>query len=187
VPDLTFRRYDAAAARTVRDVVADIHRDAYAERIATGDGFAADQAFMQRYDAYTARDGFDLVLALDQDGETVGQAWGWPLDAAAGAGWWRGLVEAPEPDFTREDGRRTFALSEIMVRRSATGQGIAHPLHDELLDARAESRATLLVRPTNTTAYRAYERWGWRPVAQLRPGWPDAPLMDVLVLPLPMR
>jgi hypothetical protein len=71
VPDLTFRRYGAAAARTVRDLVADIHRDAYAEHIATGDGFAADKAFMQRYDAYTARTGFDLVLAVDQDGASL--------------------------------------------------------------------------------------------------------------------
>jgi hypothetical protein len=28
------------------------------------------------------------------------------------------------------------------------------------------------------------QKWGWRKVAQLRPGWPDAPLFDVLILPL---
>jgi hypothetical protein len=42
------------------------------------------------------------------------------------------------------------------------------------------------VRPDNSAAYAAYLRWGWRPVARLRPGWPDAPLMDVLILPLPL-
>ncbi|PZS37998.1 MAG: hypothetical protein DLM62_16175 [Pseudonocardiales bacterium] len=68
-----------------------------------------------------------------------------------------------------------------------TGQGVAHALHDELLKSRREARATLLVRPENTTAYRAYTRWGWRPVGHLRPAWPDAPLMDVLIISLPLR
>jgi ribosomal protein S18 acetylase RimI-like enzyme len=183
--NLTFRRYDAAAARTVRDLVADIHRDAYAEEIATTDPFASEEAFMTRFDAYTARDGFDLLIAVDDAGQAIGQAWGWPL--TPGTGWWHGLIKAPEPDFTAEDGRRTFALSEIMVRQAFTRRGIAHALHGELLFARPEQRATLLVRPDNTIAYRAYERWGWQPVAELRPNWPDAPLMDVLILPLPQH
>lgn len=177
-----FRRYDAAGAKTVRDLVADIHRDAYGEQV-TGDTFSSDEAFMRRFDAYTARDGFDLLMAVDDAGEAVGQAWGWPL--SADTAWWRGLIEPPEPGFTDEDGHRTFALSEIMVRRAFTGRGIAHALHDELLSGRTEQRATLLVRPANTTAYQAYQRWGWRPVAKLRPDWPGAPLMDVLLLPLP--
>ena len=101
---------------------------------------------------------------------------------------------APAPDerepagglFTEEDGKRTFAFSEIMVRQAWTGRGIAHALHDELLRGRDEQRATLLVEPDNPTAYRAYLRWGWRKVAQLRPAWPGAPLFDVLILPLPV-
>ncbi|MER7133078.1 GNAT family N-acetyltransferase [Streptosporangium saharense] len=178
---VTFQRLDAAEARQHRDLVADIHRDAYAERIATGDGFASGEAFLRRFDAYTSRDGFDLVFA-HVDGVAVGQAWGWAL--TSGSAWWNGLEAEPEPGFADEDGTRTFALSEIMVRRSWTGQGIARALHDTLLAARTEQRATLLVRPDNTTAYGAYTRWGWHKVAQLRPGWPDAPLMDVLILPL---
>jgi hypothetical protein len=74
-----------------------------------------------------------------------------------------------------------------MVRQRWTGQGIAHALHDELLRGRAEQRATLLVDPVNETAYRAYVKWGWRKASQLRPGWPGAPLFDVLMLPLPLR
>ena len=73
-----------------------------------------------------------------------------------------------------------------MVRREWTGQGIAHALHDELLRRRPETRATLLVEPDNTRAYRAYVSWGWKRVAQLRPGWPDAPIFDVLILDLPL-
>ena len=98
-----------------------------------------------------------------------------------------GLDAEPEPGFTIEDGQRTFALSEIMVRQKWTGRGVAHALHDELLSTRPEKRATLLVEPENTVAYRAYTAWGWQKVAQLRPAWPDAPLFDVLILPLPAR
>lgn len=179
---LSFRRFTATEARRHRELVADIHRDAYAERIATGDPFASEAAFMERFDAYTGRDGFDLVVAY-RGGTAVGQAWGWPL--TADTAWWNGLESEPEPGFTHEDGTRTFALSELMVRRAWTGRGIAHALHDTLLAARPERRATLLVRPDNTDAYNAYLRWGWRKISRLRPGWPDAPLMDVLILDLP--
>jgi ribosomal protein S18 acetylase RimI-like enzyme len=182
--EVTFRRLDAAAARRRRDLVADIHRDAYADRIATGEAFAGDEAFMTRFDAYTGRGGFDFVFAYAGD-TAVGQAWGWALTPETA--WWNGLVSEPEPGFTGEDGTRTFALSEIMVRRAWTGRGIAHALHDTLLSARTEQRATLLVRPDNTAAYNAYTRWGWRKVSQLRPGWPGAPLMDVLLLELPLK
>jgi len=73
-----------------------------------------------------------------------------------------------------------------MVRQARKGQGIAHALHDELLSARTEQRAELFVEPGNTVAYRAYIHWGWRKVAEIRPSLPDAPLFDVLVLPLPL-
>jgi GNAT superfamily N-acetyltransferase len=183
VPDPTFRWYDATAARATRDTVALVHRESYADRIESGDPFYTVEAFMKRFDAYTSRDGFDLIIAFI-DGEPVGQAWGWAL--RPNSAWWHGLVGEVEPGFTKEDGKRTFALSEIMVRRAYTGRGIAHALHDQLLGHRHEARATLLVNPTNETAYRAYLRWGWQKVAQLRPDWPDAPLFNVLILPLPI-
>jgi len=148
------------------------------------DPFNSPDTWMRRFDAYTSAAGFDLVIAR-MGGEPAGQAWGWPL--AAKSSWWTGLVAEPEPEFTEEDGTRTFALSEIMVRSDFAGRGVAHALHDELLAGRHERRATLLVEPDNITAYRAYSSWGWQQAAQLRPDWPDAPLFDVLILPLPVR
>lgn len=115
---------------------------------------------------------------MDLEGGAGGAA-GWPLNATTA--WWTGISHEPEPDFTRENGRRTFALSEIMVATDWSGKGIAHALHDELLSARHEQRATLLVEPENVMAFRAYLHWGWRKVAELRPGWPDAPLFEVLI------
>jgi GNAT superfamily N-acetyltransferase len=164
--EVNFRRFDAAEARRLRSTV---------------DPFDTTEAFMHRFDSYASQPNFDLVVAY-RGGEAIGQAWGWPLTEHTQ--WWAGLPSEPGPDFTREDGNRTFALSEIMVSWEWTGRGIAHVLHDELLSARPESRATLLVEPDNPTAYRAYLHWGWRKVAQLRPGWNHAPTFDVLILTL---
>ncbi|WP_207401065.1 hypothetical protein [Actinomadura roseirufa] len=183
---MAFRRFDAEGARAQRDVVSRIHRDAYADVIATGEQFASDEAFMTRFDAYTARAGLELVIAYegrDAAALPIAQAWGWPLSLRTA--WWDGLIEQPDATFTDEDGTRTFALSEIMVSRAWTGRGVAHALHDELLAPRTEERATLLVRPDNP-AYAIYSRWGWRKAARLRPGWPGAPLFDVLMLSLPL-
>lgn len=179
--DLNFVRLDRMGARAQRDTVELVYCDAYAENIASGGRFESAEAAMTRFDAYTSRDGFDLVMGY-LHGEPVGQAWGWPL--VPNTAWWQGLRTELEAGFTTEDGARTFALSEIMVRRGWTGHGIAHALHDELLRNRHESRATLLVRPENATAYQAYTRWGWQRVAELRPDWADAPLLDVLIRPL---
>ncbi|MCP2337323.1 GNAT family N-acetyltransferase [Actinomadura rupiterrae] len=180
---VTFRHFGSKDASELRDVVADIHQDAYGQKIAEGDRFAAEQAFMRRFDAYTQRDGFDLVIAYN-DGWPIGQAWGWPLPADTA--WWDGLQTPVHPGYTDEDGTRTFALSELMVRQESAGQGIGHRLHDELLGSRPEQRATLLVRPTNH-AYEAYRRWGWKTIGQLRPDIPDAPTFDVLMLELPLQ
>lgn len=178
---LAYQRLDAAGARKHRDVVAEIFADSYEP----GEDFDSPEAFMERFDRYSSREGLDLIIGFAGD-EPVGQTWGWPLDRASGEAWWRGLQTPVDPDFTREDGHRTFALSEIMVRRPWTGKGVAHALHDELLHSRPEERATLLAEPDNPAAYRAYTAWGWQKAAELRPSWPDAPLFDVLILPLPL-
>jgi GNAT superfamily N-acetyltransferase len=179
--DVTLRRYDGAGARRLRDTVEAVYVRSYVEAIASGDPFDSVDAFMQRFDFYTTQPGFDLVVAY-QGGAAIGQTWGWPLTEHSV--WWEGFLAEPEPGFTREDGRRTFALSEIMVSQEWAGKGVAHALHDHLLAARPESRATLLVEPENTRAYRAYLHWGWRKITQLRPGWDNAPVFDVLILTL---
>ncbi|MFF7941325.1 GNAT family N-acetyltransferase [Nocardia gamkensis] len=180
---MDFRHYTAAQARELRDDVERIFRDSYVDAIESGEEFESPEAFMHRFDAYTdpARAGaFELVIAR-LDGELCGQAWGWPLTAETA--WWDGLRldEGDYAAFTAENGSRTFAFSEIMVRKQFTGRGIARALHDELLAGRPEPRATLLVRPDNQRAYDIYRRWGWHRVGTLRPSWPEAPRFDVLM------
>ncbi|MGH3571948.1 MAG: GNAT family N-acetyltransferase [Pseudonocardiaceae bacterium] len=179
--EVSIRRFDAAEGRRLRSTVEAVYTRSYVAAITSGDPFDSIEAFMRRFDSYVAQPNFDLVVAY-RHGEPIGQTWGWPLTEHAQ--WWTGLISEPELDFTHEDGNRTFALSEIMVSQEWTGRGIAHALHNALLSGRTESRATLLVEPENATAYRAYLHWGWRKVAQLRPGWNHAPTFDVLILTL---
>jgi GNAT superfamily N-acetyltransferase len=184
--EITYRRFDPESARAIRDTVQAIYEASYVDAIASGDPFDSVDQFMHRFDSYARRDGFDLVVAYIDD-KPVGQTWGWPLrEADTTRGWWAGLLNESEPGFTEENGTRTFALSEIMVDHRHAGRGVAHAMHDELLSARSEKRATLLVEPDNSPAYRAYLHWGWKKVNQLRPGWLDAPLFDVLILQLPI-
>jgi GNAT superfamily N-acetyltransferase len=181
---VSFHRYTAAEAASLQSTVKDVYASAYIEAIASGHSFDTIDAFMSRFAIYVANPSFDLVVAYEGD-RPIGQAWGWPL--SEDTRWWAGLDAEPELGFTREDGRRTFALSEIMVARDRTGRGIAHDLHDRLLSARSEQRATLLVEPENTAARRAYLHWGWRKAAQLRPAWDDAPIFDVFIKLLPRQ
>ncbi|OQS15541.1 GNAT family N-acetyltransferase [Nocardia donostiensis] len=179
-----FRRFDHWGAREIRDTVQDVYARAYAESIVSGDPFESLEAAMHRFDAYTSRAGFDLVV-LYSNGEAIGQAWGWPLNEDSG--WWNGLrLDQDESRFATEDGTRTFALSEIMVVREHTGRGHARALHDELLGGRRERRATLLVDPTNEHAYARYRKWGWSRTGVLRPKWEGAPTFDVLIRALPL-
>lgn len=176
--DLTFKRFDAAAARAAIDVVEQLYVASHEEAIASGDPFRTTETFLHRFDRYTSTPAFDMVIAYAA-GEPIGLTWGWPL--RPGGSWWDGLLTDLGGGFAEETGERTFALSEIMVAREREGRGVAHALHNELLGARPEQRATLLVSPTNERAYTAYNRWGWERVGQLRPGWPDAPTFDVLM------
>lgn len=70
-----------------------------------------------------------------------------------------------------------------MVRPQWRRRGYATALHDALLRHRAEARATLLVRPDNTAAHRAYRSWGWRKIGELQP-FDDAPIFDAMVVDL---
>lgn len=178
VSGLTAKRYRQPAAIKLAEKVREVYEKSYIKAIESGRLFAEVDSFMERYASYSSNPEIDLVIVY-LSGEPIAQTWGWPLSGESM--WWTGLVAEPEPGFTVENGRRTFALSEIMVSHQWSGRGIAHALQDFLLAGRDENRATLLVNPENEVARRAYERWGWRRVSQLLPKWPDAPLFDVMM------
>ncbi|NES16310.1 MULTISPECIES: N-acetyltransferase [Micromonospora] len=172
--NLRLRRYDTEQAQQLVDQLVDVYLDAH-----SGDGplYNAER-YQQQLAVHMPRVGWELVAATI-DAELVGYIYGFPL--ASDTRWWDGVQEPVPAGFTKEDGRRTFAVSELLVRRGWQRRGIARALHDELVGSRREERVTLLVRPDNTAARNAYRTWGWQSVAKLRPDWENAPTFMVLV------
>lgn len=176
--EVTLQRYDAEQARPLLERLVAVYLEVYGE---PADGFHGESRFRRQITGHMTVPGWRLVAAKKDD-ELIGYAYGFPL--APSTLWWRGLRTPVPEGFANEDGARTFAISEIMVRQRWRRQGVARALHDELLAGRSEERATLLAEPGNATAQAAYATWGWQKVAQLRPGWENAPLFDVLIKPL---
>jgi ribosomal protein S18 acetylase RimI-like enzyme len=177
VTDLTIRHHDAAAMRAMREEILALYSEVYAGQL--NDPFRTPERFWDRLDAYASRAGFAMVIGHVGD-DLVGFALGYALPA--NSRWWTGLQgqHADDDEFTREDGRRTFALNELMVHPAWRGHGYGRALHDALLRARSERRATLLVRPDNEPARSAYVRWGWKHIGTVKP-FADSPTFDALV------
>ncbi|WP_327037967.1 GNAT family N-acetyltransferase [Micromonospora maris] len=174
---------DNLVLKTINATESEEHTEAlvalYLEIYADAGDFYGEDRYRRQLALHRQRPGWQMVTAT-VDGELVGYIYGFPL--ASDTTWWHGIEEPYPAGFTEEDGRRTFALSELLVRPAWQRQGIAQALHDELVGARPESRMTLLARPDNAPAQAAYRSWGWQRVTRLRPAWDNAPLFDVLTL-----
>src|SRR5262245_8611967 len=173
---VTLDRLDVPAAMHWLDEIVAAYIEVYAH---TGDPFFGEERFRVQLAGHMQAPAWELVTA-DLHGELVGFAYGFALPAATA--WWRELVTKVPVGFTDEDGHRTLAISQMVVRAPWRRQDVGRRLHDTLLSGRSETRATLLVEPDNQAAQAAYAAWGWYKVAQLRPGRAGAPLYDVLVL-----
>ncbi|WP_084211225.1 GNAT family N-acetyltransferase [Pseudonocardia acaciae] len=177
--ELRLEHLDSEALKEHEDAISALYRVTYRDEL--DDPFHTTERFMERIRNYSKAPGFEFVLGITND-NPAGLALGYPLPAQAR--WWRGLTTPVDPELIEEDGTRTFALCELMTHPDWQGKGIGHRLHDELLFKRPEQRATLLVDSDNDTARRAYEKWGWRQIGKIRPGLPDAPHYDALILDL---
>jgi GNAT superfamily N-acetyltransferase len=148
-----------------------------------GDPEAVQQARMRRARVWRRQPGFALAEAR-HGGYLVGYASGMPLRPSTS--WWRELTTPLPSDVTAEHPGRTFALTELLVRASWRRQGIGRELHELLLGGRPEERATLTVPPGAGAAQAAFRSWGWRKVARTRGEGMSAPVLDVLVIDLPL-
>ncbi|MFE1914441.1 GNAT family N-acetyltransferase [Streptomyces anandii] len=167
----------AAVEQAFRLVYAEVFSEApYNER---EDDVAA--AF-RRFRSQTRKPTFRGALARTESaGEPVGMAYGYAL--GSNTGWWDQLTEAVPDDMRREDGRRTFGLMELAVRKAWREQGIARRLHQVLLSGLGAERVILNVHPESGAASAAYRSWGYHKVGEARP-WEGAALHDVLLLDL---
>lgn len=178
--DVEIRHYTSDHAAELRETLMDVYREVYADSIAD-DPFNGVERFGRGLDGWSSRPGWTCTVAYDGD-QVVGYAYGAPLPE--GAAWWRGLLDQVPEDVVRETGTRTYAISELMVRVPWRKTGVSRRLHDELLAARHEERATLLVRQSHPKVRALYESWGLEVLGDLRPRIPDAPLFDAMLLPL---
>jgi GNAT superfamily N-acetyltransferase len=195
---IVLKRYDASGARANRAALVAVYAEVYAAQL--DNPFYSVERFGERFEGQTARPGFALVTAhsaVQEDGaasngtgaaggfdDLLGYAYGMPL--APTTLWWDGLLDPLSAELLVEDGTRTFAINEIMVRAPWRRRGIAKRLHDALLADRQEKRATLLVDPSNAPARAAYASWGWIDLTTIRP-FPDAPVYQSLLLDLESR
>jgi len=179
IDNLTLTHHDGAAAGRLLDELCDTYADAYGVEPTT----EKTSAFRSRASKALDRSGFNLVTARVGD-QLVGFAFGYSL--AAATSWWNGLEPAPSRDFSAETGTRTFALSEIEVRRAWQGTGVGRALHDALLADRPEQRATLATGP-DAPVQAVYERWAWEKVGRVPGSSGDYyTAYDLFVVPLPM-
>ncbi|RKN76310.1 GNAT family N-acetyltransferase [Streptomyces klenkii] len=168
-------RYAADDLPSVRQTLVATYAEVYADQLSNP--FFSVERFEERLAGHASRPGWGAVVGY-VEGRAVGYAYASPLPP--GTRWWAGMLQPlPEAD-SEEDGKRTLALFELMVRRPWRGTGAAQRIHEELLSGRPEQRVTLLVDPAHAKVKALYERWGYRYIGDQRP-FPDAPVYATML------
>ncbi|HEY6424482.1 MAG TPA: GNAT family N-acetyltransferase [Pseudonocardiaceae bacterium] len=175
-PDVELRNYTGNEFSAIRRIAIDLYREAFPHEV--DKPFWSVQRYSQRVERHAAMPGFSAVVAYNND-EPVGFAYGITLPATTH--WWT-TIQPPltDPAFTREDGHRTFALFEVIVKPKNQGHGIGRRIHDALLSKRSEERVTIATHHGNTHARDTYTRWGYHHIGTRQPA-PPAPLIDVFL------
>ncbi|MFE0773827.1 GNAT family N-acetyltransferase [Streptomyces sp. NPDC058861] len=139
----------------------------------------AVSAFAERLERHGGEPGFEVVLAFDAEGRTVGYAYGNTVES--GDRWWRRMGDV-DPAFT---GGPTLALKEIGVTVPHRGTGLARRIHDALLAGRSEAYVSLMVNASagDGKVQRVYETWGYEAIGTSRPS-PESPVLTAMIRPI---
>jgi GNAT superfamily N-acetyltransferase len=179
-------RHTRETSGDLAKIATDIHTEVYSEPLFGNHQFFSQDAFRQRYEIALKQPAFELVMAI-RNGKEIGYVYGFSLSPEMH--WWdtiqwAGNMEPNQPaNYTTEDGCRTAAIAEILVRLPWRRMGVARALHDLFISHRREQRAGLLVLPNNFPAKAAYFKWGWNTIGTVQPA-PTAPLFECMVKPL---
>jgi GNAT superfamily N-acetyltransferase len=163
VTNLTLRHHTAGDCATLRDPLLGVYAAAHPDRM-DKPWFAPTRFWRQIMDVYIPRPGFGLVTGWVGN-DLVGYAMG-NLREDIPAEWDAITQVMPEVP----PGGPIYAFLELAVHPSVQRRGYGRRIHDALL----ERVAHLVVLVDNTPARRAYLRWGWVTVGELRP-LPTAP------------
>lgn len=158
----------------VRPVLVELYQECYA---AGRDlPFYTREHFLERLTDH-AGPGWEAVVGYSQ-GRPIGYSYGCPLPADTV--WWDQAQPELPPDLTAEDGGRTFAVLQLMVRTDWRGTGLARRLHNSLVGGRREKRLTLLVEDGHEKVGALYEQWGYAAAAHTQP-YSDGPVYKLML------
>jgi GNAT superfamily N-acetyltransferase len=181
--DLSLCRHDAPATVRLREPILEVYSAAEAQTI-SADAWANPDKFWQRLvDLYAPTPDFEMVTAWLHD-QLVGYAFGSPREDTASI--WSQVTTALPDIPVPPANPPIYIFREFAVHPRFQRNGYGRRLHNELLTRRPEPLAHLLVRVDNAPARSAYAAWGWRKIGQSQP-FPDSPVLDALVIPLPLR
>ncbi|MEU2719480.1 N-acetyltransferase [Streptomyces smyrnaeus] len=175
---LQIQRRGAEDLDEIRPQLLAVYAEVYRERL--DEDFHSVERFDERLGWNAEVPGFAAAVGYQHD-RPVGYAFGCVLQP--GTNWWSGLRTQVPEGTTSETGKRTFALSELMVVETLRGTGGAKEIHDALLEGRTEERVTLLVERDHPRVRARYEEWGYRQLGEVVP-FPDAPVYDAMLLQL---
>ncbi|MGW4101809.1 GNAT family N-acetyltransferase [Streptomyces sp. NPDC004976] len=173
------KHFVAAGLPEIRDQILDIHVEVRHRDFGLTGPFYDVERFDERLSAYASRPGWTAVLGYE-DGEPVGFCFGTTL--ASDTKWWNNMLTPLSAEVTAEEGKRTVALNEIVVRKPWRGRSVAWQLHEAWLSHRTEQRVTLLVNPLNGdgAVQAVYEAWGYRKIGDQKP-FSDSPVFSVML------
>ncbi|PGH46941.1 GNAT family N-acetyltransferase [Streptomyces sp. Ru87] len=176
------RHYTAGGLPEIRQTILDIHAEVRHKDFGLTGPFYSVERFNERLSTYASRPGWTAAVA-HEDRDPVGFCFGVPL--GPDTRWWKPMITPLPEEMTKEDGKRTVALNEIVVRRPWRGRGVAWQLHETWLAQRQEERVTLLVNPAagDGAVQAVYEAWGYRKIGDQQP-FPDSPIFASLVRPV---
>jgi GNAT superfamily N-acetyltransferase len=171
----TLRRYSALPAAR-RDLI-DLYKDVRAELLHLPN-YRAD-VFAERLDRHGAEPGWQAVIAYASD-RPIGYAYANTI--ASDDRWWA-RITTPHP--ATHPTAPAVAVKEIGVVTSWRGQGVARRIHDDLLAARSESYATLMVNPAagDGKVQRLYQEWGYSVIGDVQPS-PESPVLACMARPV---
>lgn len=175
------RHYSADQLSDIRKFILDIHTEVRHRDFGLSGPFYDVEQFNNRLNMYATRPGWTAVIGFEED-EAAGFCFGVAL--ASENRWWSPMINELPAEYTRENGRRTVALQEIVVRKQWRGRGVAWQIHQEWLHQRSEERVTLLVNPTagNGSVQAVYEAWGYRKIGDQQP-FPESPVFACMMRP----
>ncbi|MFI1148212.1 GNAT family N-acetyltransferase [Streptomyces sp. NPDC020817] len=174
--EIALHRYGTDQLSTIRPTLVGVYAEVYENEIDEDPFFSVDR-FEGRLTGHSARPSWEAVVAYD-GGEAAGYAYAAPLPE--NTGWWAHMLQSLPAVDTAEDGTRTIALFEIMVRAPWRGTGLAQRIHEELLAGRTEERVTLLVEPGHPKVRDLYQSWGYQHIGDQQP-FPDAPIYATML------